>query len=92
MTLYARPTGDTVMAHWAAVGAELAYKSAGPFSALSEGLYDLLTRYATTTTAVTATGVPFSAGRVYTVTARGNITITDSTDTKRPLLDNTINR
>jgi hypothetical protein len=92
MTLYARPTGDTVTAHWAAVGAEVAYKSAGPFTALSEGLYDLLTRYTNSATAVTATGVPISAGRVYTVTARGNITITDSTDTKRPLLDNTINR
>jgi len=41
LTLYARPSGDTVTAHWAAVGAEVAYKSAGPFTALSEGVYDL---------------------------------------------------
>jgi hypothetical protein len=85
MTLYAknRVTLDEV-----AVGEATAYKSAGAFMPLPPGSYDLSTRNAGSATNVfTRTAVSFSAGRVYTIGARGN-TATAST----MLLDNTANR
>ena len=90
MTLYAKSTttGTEV-----AVGAAVAYKGAGPFTALPAGVYDLGTRYTdSTTNAISRTGVSFSGGRVYTVDARGDITITSTTAANRPILDNTLNR
>jgi hypothetical protein len=92
MTLYARPTGDTVTAHWAAVGAEVAYQGAGAFTTLPAGAYDLTTRYTgSATSVITRAAQSFLGGRVYTVTARGDITITSTTATNRPILDNTAN-
>lgn len=71
-----------------AVGGEVAYKAAGQFTSVPPGAYDLRTRYAgQSTNAVTRTNVTFSAGRVYTITARGNITTASTV-----LLDNTLNR
>ena len=88
MTLYAMNTTDTV-----AVGTEVSYKSAGAFTAVPGGFYDLGTRYAgVSTNAITRTGVSFLAGRVYTIGARGDITVTSTTATNRPVLDNTPNR
>ncbi len=76
-----------------AVGDAVAYKAGGAFVAVPPGLYNLSTRYAgATTNAVSRTGVTFSGGRVYTITARGDITITSTTATNRPFLDNTLNR
>jgi uncharacterized protein DUF4397 len=90
MTLYAK---NTTTGTEVAVGAEIAYKSAGAFTALPEGLYDLGTRYTgLTTNAISRTGVSFLAGRVYTVGARGDITVVSTTATNRPFLDNTANR
>lgn len=94
MTLYATNTaapGET------AIGGEIAYKSAGPFVALPNGTYNLATRYAgVTTNALTRTGVGFVAGRVYTITARGDITVAPTTTgcaaANRTCLDNTVNR
>lgn len=90
MTLYARnqTTGAEV-----AVGAAIAYKAAGAFTNLPNGLYDLSTRVAgSTTNVITRTGVSFSAGRVYTIGARGDITVVSTTAANRPILDNTANR
>ena len=90
MTLYAKSstTGTEV-----AVGGSIAYKAAGAFVTLPGGSYDLSTRYAgSSTNAITRTAVSFSAGRVYTISARGDITITSTTATNRPFLDNTANR
>jgi hypothetical protein len=57
------------------------------------GTYDLSTRYAgVTTNAITRAAVSFSAGRVYTIGARGDITVTSTTAATRPQLDNTANR
>lgn len=76
-----------------AVGGVVAYKSAGEFIAVTPGVYDLSTRFAgQTTSAITRTGVSFAGGRVYTITARGDITVTSTTATNRPFLDNTTNR
>ncbi len=93
MTLYARPVGDTVTAHWAAVGVEVAYKGVGAFTTLPGGAYDLATRYTgSATPVITRTAQSFSGGQVYTVAARGDITVTSTTATNRPILDNTANR
>lgn len=90
MTLFAKST--TTQAE-TAVGSTVAYKSGGAFTAVSPGVYDLSTRYAgQTTNAIARTAVSFSAGRVYTITARGDITVTSTTATNRPFLDNTTNR
>lgn len=90
MTLYAKSTTST---QETAVGGQVAYKSAGEFIALPPGSYDLSTRYAgVSTNAIVRTAVSFVAGRVYTIGARGDITVTSTTATNRPFLDNTANR
>jgi Domain of unknown function (DUF4397) len=90
MTLYARNTSTAVEV---AVGGAVAYKAAGTFVSLPTGSYDLSTRFAgASTNAIVRTAVSFSAGRVYTIGARGDITVTSTTATNRPFLDNTINR
>ena len=90
MTLYAKNT--TTLAE-VSVGAEVVYKSAGAFTQIPAGVYDLSTRYTgTATNAIARTGVSFVGGRVYTVGARGDVTIVSTTATNRPFLDNTANR
>ncbi|MCE9601761.1 MAG: DUF4397 domain-containing protein [Gemmatimonadetes bacterium] len=75
------------------IGGVIAYKGAGAFEAVLPGVYNLATRYAATTTnAIARTGVSFVAGRVYTIGARGDMTVTSTTATNRPFLDNTANR
>lgn len=90
MTLYAK---NTLSGTEVSVGSQVAYKSGGAFVALPAGSYDLSTRYSgATTNAIVRTGVSFAAGRVYTIGARGDITVTSTTATNRPFLDNTTNR
>lgn len=90
MTLYAKSTTTSTES---AVGAAVAYKSAGAFVALAPGAYDLNTRLSgSTANAITRAGVSFAAGHVYTITSRGDITVTSTTATNRPQLDNTANR
>lgn len=85
MTLYAKNT--TTLAE-AAVGGSVAYKAGGGFVAVPNGIYDLGARYAgSSTNAMSRTAVSFSAGRVYTITARGDITVSST-----QVLDNTTNR
>ncbi len=85
MTLFATATTTSTET---AVGGSTAYKSAGAFTALPAGTYNLGTRYAgSSANAISRTNVGFSAGRVYTITARGNITTASTI-----LLDNTANR
>lgn len=75
------------------VGGPVSYKAGGAFVPVPAGLYTLFTRYAgSTTNVITRTGVGFTAGRVYTIGARGDITVTSATAATRPLLDNTLNR
>jgi len=90
MTLYGR---NTTTAAEAAIGAAVAYKGAGAFTAVAPAVYDLGTRLSgVTTNAISRTAVSFVAGRVYTITARGDMTVTSTTATNRPFLDNTANR
>lgn len=75
------------------VGAVVAYKSGGAFTALPAGVYDLSTRAAGgVVNLITRTAVSFAAGKVYTIGARGDITVVSTTATNRPFLDNTANR
>ena len=70
----------------------MAYKSGSAFTPIPEGGYDLRARYAgDTTTKILREGVSLSGGRSYTITARGDITVTSTTATNRPQLDNTAN-
>lgn len=92
MTLYAK---NATTAEFA-IGGPVAYKTGSAFVAVPNGVYDIATRVAgATTDAIARTAVSFSAGRVYTIGSRGDITInavTAPTAVNRPFLDNTLNR
>ncbi len=77
-----------------AIGAAITYKAGGAFTAVPNGVYDLNTRLAgSSANIVSRTAVSFVAGRIYTIAARGDITLPSSgTATNRALLDNTLNR
>jgi hypothetical protein len=90
MTLYVKNTATMAEA---AAGGAVAYKSGGTFAVVQPGVYDLSTRLAgQTTNAIARTAVSFSGGKVYTISARGDMTVTSTTATNRPFLDNTANR
>jgi len=77
LALYARPVGDTVTAHWTAIGTAVAYKGAGAFATIAPGVYDLGARFTdSTTNRMTFTGVSLVRGQIYTISARGNNTAT----------------
>jgi len=92
LILYAQYTaGDTTRVD--TVTAAVPYKAATAFMTVPEGVYNLFARYTdSTTNKVTRTGVSLIGGHVYTIGARGDITITSTTATNRPFLDNTANR
>lgn len=76
----------------AVIGGDVAYKSATDFQAIPPGVYDLYVRNSgSTTNAFTRTGVSFVRFHVYTITSRGDITVTSTTATNRPQLDVTAN-
>jgi hypothetical protein len=93
MTLYGKAS---TTAPEIAIGGQVAYKSGGAFTTVPAGVYDLSARYAgATTNALTRPTVSFAGGRVYTITARGDITVAPSTAcaaANRTCLDNTTNR
>lgn len=77
----------------AAVGGAVAYKGAGTFVSVPAAVYDLSLRAAgSSTNLVTLTGVSFAAGRVYTVSLRGDMTVTSTTAANRPILQSNSNR
>jgi hypothetical protein len=88
MTLTAR---DSTAKTETAIGGAVAYKGAGTFVTIPGGLYELYTTVAGSgTKVIQRTGVTFSAGRIYTITARGDITVSSGAAAKA--LDNTANR
>lgn len=74
------------------ISGQVAYKSAGAFTALTPAPYDLHARDASGADKIVRTFVTFMPGHVYTITARGDMTVTKSTDSNRPFLDNTANQ
>jgi len=92
MTLYAR---DTVTQVEVAIGSQVAYKGAGTFTAIPAGVYNLSTRFAgSATNVMTRPAVTFGGGRVFTISARGDITSLPTTTcvaANRTCLDFTAN-
>ena len=92
MTLYAKAASPATTPE-VAIGGLVAYKTAGAFTAIPGGSYDINTRVAgSSTQAVSRAAVQFSVGKVYTITLRGDMTVTSTTAANRPFLDNTANR
>jgi hypothetical protein len=90
MILYAKNTTTGIEYP---IGGAIPYKGAGAVVVIPGGIYDLSTRAAgSTTNIIVRTAVTFSFFRVYTVSARGDMTVTSTTATNRPFLDNTSNR
>ena len=89
MTLYAV---DSETGAETALGGAVAYKTASPFTALAPSTYDLHARLANGTDKIVRTFVKFLPGHIYTISARGDMTVTSATATNRPFLDNTANR
>jgi hypothetical protein len=90
MQLFARNTTSLTET---SIGAAVPYRNGGAFVAVPAAVYDLATRTAgSTTNAIARTAVSFVAGRTYTISARGDMTITSTTAVNRPFLDNTANR
>lgn len=96
----ASPNSQPMLLSFAAAGVEappfppMPYKGYSVFAPGTGGVYDLILRtQGSTTVAVTRTGVSFLAGRYYTVTLRGDMTVSSTgTATNRPFLDVTLNR
>lgn len=90
MTLYAKDRASGVET---AIGSAVAYKSAGTFTKVPNGVYDLTTRVAgSSASTIVRTAVSLVQGTVYTIGARGDITVTGTTAVNRPFLDVTANR
>ena len=86
LVIKSQTTGSTEVT----IGGPTAYKSATAFVAIPGSTYDLYGRYPGSATNVfTRTGVSFSARRVYTITARGDVT--SSVSANKPAFDNTLN-
>jgi hypothetical protein len=82
---------DTTVKGEIAVGGAVAYKSAGEFVAVPNGVYNVGVREAgTNLTGINTTGVSFIAGRVYTISSRGDMTV--ATGTNVPGFNVTANR
>jgi hypothetical protein len=89
MILYAKSTVTGVETQ---IGNAVSYKTGGAFVAVPGASYDLSVRVAgSSTNLITRAGVSFSAGHIYTIGARGDMTVTGSTPINRPFLDNTAN-
>jgi hypothetical protein len=90
MTLYANNTNTSTEGP---VGGLVAYKGAGAFTASPVGVYDLNTRVAgSTANTISRAAATFVAGRVYTITARGDYTVGGTTATNRVARDQAFNR
>jgi Domain of unknown function (DUF4397) len=90
LTLYAK---NVTTAAEVPVGAAVAYKAAGVFMPIDSGSFDLNLRPSAAEAAVvTLTAVSFAANRVYTVSLRGNMTVTSTTAADRPIMQSDRNR
>jgi hypothetical protein len=78
------------------IAKNIAYKAVSDFALVPNGVYEVYARYPNTATNIISRNgtsvVSFIYGRTYTVSSRGDITVTGTTATNRPFLDNTSNR
>jgi len=93
MTMYL-DNANTPTVEAMAVGGAVAYKNAGEFVKVPPAVYNLVTRYTgDATDRFVRTSVTFLPGYVYTITARGDVTVSSTgTAWNRAFLDNTVNR
>ncbi len=91
LILYAQyTTGDTT--RFDTLTAGVPYQGVTTFATIPTGVYNLFARYQdSTANKISRTGVSLLGGHLYTVGTRGDITITSTTATNRPFLDNTTN-
>lgn len=90
MILYAtdQTTGEEFV-----IGGAVENKSAGAFTPVPNGIYELSARYpGSAESAISRTNVTFNVRKVYTIGARGDITVTSKTASTRPVLDLDTNR
>ena len=88
LTLYAKRTDGGAEV---AIGGSTAYKGATDFVAITGGFFDLTVRDANGVDKIVRTGVSLNQRGIFSITARGDITITSTTATNRPQLDATFN-
>jgi len=88
LTLYAKKTDTGAQV---VIGGSTAYKGATDFVAMPGGFYDLSARDSTGADKIVRTGVSLNSRLVFTITARGDMTITSTTSGNRPQLDATFN-
>lgn len=78
------------------IATNIGYKAASNFVEVPNGVYEIYARYpGSPTNVITRNGtsnVSFIAGRAYTISSRGDMTVTGATAVNRPFLDNTSNR
>ena len=90
MTLYAKSTTSGAELP---IGGSVAYKSAGALTPVPIGPYDLIARNTgSTANVITLAAVGFSPGRVITISARGDMTVTSTTAATRPILTSSTDR
>ena len=87
---------NTTTAAEIVIASNIGYKAASTFVEVPNGVYELYARYPGNATNVISrngtSNVSFISGRAYTISSRGDMTVTSSTATNRPFLDNTSNR
>lgn len=78
------------------IATNIGYKAASTFTEVPNGVYEVFARYpGNPANVISRTGtsqVSFIAGRAYTISSRGDMTVTGAAATNRPFLDNTSNR
>jgi hypothetical protein len=78
------------------VATNVGYKTGSTFTEVPNGVYELFARYpGDAANVITRNGtqvVSFIAGRAYTISSRGDMTVIGAAATNRPALDNTSNR
>lgn len=87
---------NTTTAAEVVIATNVGYKTASSFTEVPNGVYEVFARYpGNAANVISRTGtsqVSFIAGRAYTISSRGDMTVTGATATNRPFLDNTSNR
>jgi hypothetical protein len=88
LTLYAKDadTDEEVV-----IGGATAYKQATDFVPITGGFFTLIARDASGTDKIVREGVNLNQRGIFSITARGDFTITSTTATNRPQLDATFN-
>lgn len=78
------------------IAKNVVYKTGSPFVLVPTGVYEMYARYPNTTANIISRNgtstVSLLAGQAYTISSRGDITVTGAAAANRPFLDNTSNR